>query len=546
MGGGFRVLHLVRPFLSFLPEVQSADRKIPFRDKVMYTVISLFIFLVCSQLPLYGIHSTTGADPFYWMRVILASNRGTVMELGITPIVTSGLVMQLLAGSKIIEVDNSVREDRALFIFGIQWVMPGGVLDLLSCWGDSCHSIRIRKLWDMVPPCVFWWERNSRSFEGKERNLMEVKGTVLRTLRFFYCLSCIVLFCTLPVNGAQKLLGILIAVGEAVAYVLSGMYGSVGQLGVGNAILIIVQLCFAGIIVICLDELLQEGIRESIIWKAFSPTTINSGRGAEFEGAVIALFHLLITRSDKVRALREAFYRQNLPNVTNLLATVLIFLIVIYFQGFRVVLPVRSKNARGQQGSYPIKLFYTSNMPIILQSALVSNLYFISQLLYRKYSGNFLVNLLGKWKESEYSGGQYIPVGGLAYYVTAPASLADMAANPFHALFYLVFMLSACALFSKTWIEVSGSSARDVAKQLKEQQMVMPGHRDSNLQKELNRYIPTAAAFGGICIGALTVLADFMGAIGSGTGILLAVTIIYQYFETFEKERATELGFFGF
>lgn len=149
------------------------------------------------------------------------------------------------------------------------------------------------------------------------------------------------------------------------------------------------------------------------------------------------------------------------------------------------------------------------------------------QLLYRKYSGNFLVNLLGKWKESEYSG-QSVPVGGIAYYITAPSrllslfmpllshkffhllfnivllvvvlynffyvltvlyyiyiytvlvlllnlvllgivscSLADMAADPFHALFYIVFMLSACALFSKTWIEVSGSSARDVAKQLK-------------------------------------------------------------------------------
>ncbi|KAI7739034.1 hypothetical protein M8C21_001737 [Ambrosia artemisiifolia] len=88
------------------------------------------------------------------------------------------------------------------------------------------------------------------------------------------------------------------------------------------------------------------------------------------------------------------------------------------------------------------------------------------QLLHRKYSGNFLVDLLGKWKESEYSG-QSVPVGGIAYYVTAPSSLADMAANPFHALFYLVFMLMACALFSKTWIEVSGSSARDVAKQLK-------------------------------------------------------------------------------
>jgi protein transport protein SEC61 subunit alpha len=195
-------------------------------------------------------------------------------------------------------------------------------------------------------------------------------------------------------------------------------------------------------------------ISENIIWKAFSPTTINSGRGAEFEGAVIALFHLLITRTDKVRALKEAFYRQNLPNVTNLLATVLVFLIVIYFQGFRVVLPVRSRNARGQQGSYPIKLFYTSNMPIILQSALVSNLYFISQvrfsdtwlrtvsldtiainrvkilifvsnmrlmrfvflyffqLLYKKYPGIFLIQLLGRWKESEYSqSGQLIQVG---------------------------------------------------------------------------------------------------------------------------------------
>ena len=45
-----------------------------------------------------------------------------------------------------------------------------------------------------------------------------------------------------------------------------------------------------------------------------------------------------------------------------------------------------------------------------------------------------------------------------------------------------------------------------------------------------------------MCIGALTVGADFMGAIGSGTGILLAVTIIYQYFETFDKERTAESG----
>lgn len=68
--------------------------------------------------------------------------------------------------------------------------------------------------------------------------------------------------------------------------------------------------------------------------------------------------------------------------------------------------------------------------------------------------------------------------------------------------------------------------------------MSIKGHRESSMKRELNRYIPTAAAFGGLCIGFLTVCADFLGAIGSGTGILLAVTIIYQYFEIFVKENA--------
>jgi len=398
------------------------------------------------------------------------------MELGISPIVTSGLVMQLLAGSKIIQVDQSLKDDRALF------------------------------------------------------------------------------------QGAQKLFGIIITIGEAVAYVLSGMYGDIKDLGAGNAVLIITQLFFAGIIVIILDELLQKGyglgsgislfiatnICENIIWKAFSPTTINTGRGTEFEGAIIALFHLLITRTDKVRALKEAFYRQNLPNCFNLMATVLVFMIVIYFQGFRVDLPVKYQKYRGQQGSYPIKLFYTSNIPIILQTALVSNLYFFSQLLYKRYSGNFLVQLLGRWQDVEGGGGsQSVPVGGLAYYVSPPNTLAGIFYDPFHALFYFTFILTACALFSKTWIEVSGSSPKDVAKQLQDQDMIIKGFRNKSVITVLNRYIPIAAAFGGMCIGALTVFADFMGAIGSGTGILLAVTIIFQYFEMFVKEQSKESGWFG-
>jgi len=462
----FRVINLVKPCMCVLPEVSAPDRRVPMREKILWTAISLFVFLVCCQIPLYGIMTNKSADPFYWMRVILASNRGTLMELGISPIVTSGMVMQLLAGSRIIDVDQSLKEDRMLF------------------------------------------------------------------------------------SGAQKLFGMLITMGEAVAYVVSGMYGDVKDLGTGNAILIIIQLFFAGVIVIILDELLQKGyglgsgislfiatnICENIVWKAFSPSTMNTGKGMEFEGAIVALFHMLFAKSDKVTALKEAFYRQNAPNITSLFATVLVFFVVIYFQGFRVDLAVKNQKVRGQMGTYPIKLFYTSNTPIILQTALVSNLYFFSQLLYKRFKGNMLVNLVGQWQEVEYSG-QSIPVGGIAYYISPPHSFTDIWEDPIHAVLYVTFVVSSCALFSRTWIDVSGSSARDVAKQLRDQQMMMPGYRDSDLPRVLNRYIPTAAAFGGACIGGLTIVADFLGAIGSGTGILLAVTIIYQYFEIVYKEK---------
>ena len=236
----------------------------------------------------------------------------------------------------------------------------------------------------------------------------------------------------------------------------------------------------AGLIVILLDELLQKGyglgsgislfiatnICESIIWKAFSPTTINTGRGPEFEGAVIALFHLLLTWPHPQVALREAFFRQNLPNVMNLLATLVIFAAVIYLQGFRVEIPVKSSKQRGMRGSYPVRLFYTSNMPIMLQSALASNFFLISQMLYSRFSDNLLVKLLGVWEPKEGSA-QLFAASGVAYYMSPPADLKSALLDPVHTAIYIVFIMTACAIFSKTWIEVSGSAPRDVAKQLK-------------------------------------------------------------------------------
>merc|ERR1712036_56968 len=114
------------------------------------------------------------------------------------------------------------------------------------------------------------------------------------------------------------LFGLLITFGEAVAYLLSGMYGPVGELGLIRSLLIIAQLFLAGFMVLMLDELLQKGyglgsgislfiatnICETIVWKAFSPATVNTGRGTEFEGAVIATFHFMLTKPNKLYGLQ--------------------------------------------------------------------------------------------------------------------------------------------------------------------------------------------------------------------------------------------------
>lgn len=433
----------------------------------MWTGVTLLIFLVMSEIPLYGITSSDSSDPLFWLRMMLASNRGTLMELGISPIVTSGMVFQLLQGTQMISVNMESKSDREQF------------------------------------------------------------------------------------QTAQKIFAILLSLGQATVYVLTGMYGPTSELGTGVCLLLVLQLVFAGVVAILLDELLQKGyglgsgislftatnVCEQIFWKVFAPTTVNNGRGAEFEGALVNLFHLVASKKDKKRALIDAFYRPHLPNCFQLLTTLGVFFLVVYLQGFRVELPIKSTRQRGPFGTYPIKLFYTSNMPIMLQSALTSNIFIISQMLFTRFPNNIVVKLLGSW-EARPGSAQLFASSGLVYYMQPPFSLTEAMLDPIKTLVYVTFVLGTCAVFSTTWIEISGSSPRDVAKQFKDQGLVIASKRESSVYKELKKIIPTAAAFGGAMIGLLSVASDLMGTLGSGTSILLACTTIYGYYELAVKEGA--------
>lgn len=93
-----------------------------------------------------------------------------------------------------------------------------------------------------------------------------------------------------------------------------------------------------------------------------------------------------------------------------------------------------------------------------------SSMCIVFQMLAVKFQGNFFINLLGVWADVGGGGpARAYPVGGLCYYLSPPESVGHIVEDPIHALLYIIFMLGSCAFFSKTWIEVSGSSAKDVS-----------------------------------------------------------------------------------
>jgi len=388
------------------------------------------------------------------------------MELGIGPIVTAGLILQVLAGSQMIKVDFTNPQDRSMF------------------------------------------------------------------------------------TTASKVMSIVMYLFQVGAYMMAGAFGT--TITAQTAFVIVLQLVSAGIVLMLLDELLQKGwglgsgislfivagVASTIMWESFAPMGPMSDK--KFLGAIIA-FAQSVGSSPTIW---NMFHRpEGLPDMIGVLTTIMIFAVIIYIDGLRVEVPVSHARYRGFRGKFPIKLLYVSNIPVIFTAALFGNIYFISQLIWSRYnqSGtNFWLNLLGVFQAS---GQRYEPVSGLAYYVVSPRNLENVMSDPIRALVYAGLMMTICVFFSTTWIEVGGMDARTLAQQLVDSGMQIEGFRRSlaPIQQVLSRYIPTVTILGGLVVGAIASFADFLGAFGSGMGILLSIGIIEQYSQILAQERISEL-----
>ncbi|MFA6489322.1 MAG: preprotein translocase subunit SecY [Candidatus Micrarchaeia archaeon] len=488
-------LDFVKPILHLLPEVSPPSRPTNLAEKLMWTGIALVFFFTMYHIMAAGVKPSVGGSDF--LQVVTASRVGSLITVGIGPIVLASIFLQLFAGAKILQIDMSDPEQKKTFQ-GAQ-----KLLAILLCFFEAAVFVIFARV-ELVP-----------------------------------------LFSALGEGYVQS--------GDAA--VLSAPY---------TMALVILQIAMGSLVLLYLDEVVSKyGIGSGI------SLFIAAGVSMSIVGGTFALF----TQQGGVFESLSSGSADALSNailaLLPLLFTVLVFLVVAYAEGLKVEIPLAFDRARGFGSRFPIKLLYVSNIPVILASALLLNVQFFAISMQgqhlciggtydetspalTKCGGGFDVVQAVAFVDS---GRQvrdgffylispiYRPLQGSygAYFDNLMNSKSPIFGIPgwVHVLVYVIFNMLLCIVFGQFWVETTGMGAKEVAEQLDKAGLQIPGFRRDPrvVEKKLNDYIPYIVIIGSAFVGLLAALADMTGALGTGTGILLSVGIIFKFYQDLENQH---------
>jgi preprotein translocase subunit SecY len=496
-----------RKIASYIPSVAAPAQKLTFKEKAMWTFVIVVLFFVLGSITVWGVNSNAVAR-YEFLEIVFGSRFGSIISLGIGPIVTASIILQLLVGSKVINWNLTDQEDKKKF------------------------------------------------------------------------------------SSVQKILTVAFCFIEGTAYVLANAVPPATP-DPFLAAFVILQLTLGGIIIMFMDEVVSKwgfgsgvsifivsGVAKTLFVRIFNPLTQAGALpsvGDYPSGIIPQIFSSLMEGNPNILGL--------LP----LVSTVLVFVIVSFVQKVEVEIPMAFSLPFGKFAArrWPLKFLYTSNIPVILVSAILANVQVIGKIMYD--SG---VTILGAFDTQ----GNPSP-GGLMYYLSTPSgevgvmivtivgsifallfvifalkvlkkgafkmcilgSVVGIAAGYLaiiffglpaisfdglmHVLVYVAAYTIGATIFSVFWTATSGMDAKSVADQFKSYFIMIPGFRhDPRIAENvLSRYIPALTIMGGAFIGFLAAYADLTSAIGTGTGLLLAVTIIYQLYEQITSQHYEDM-----
>ncbi len=496
----------IEPFLRKLPAVSRPEGHVHFKKKLSWTIGILLLYFALSNIPLFGM-SSDSIDLFEQYRAFFAGASGSLMLLGIGPIVTASIVLQLLVGADVIKMDLSDPQDQAIF-------------------------------------------------QGAQKLLV---------------------FVMIVLESLPQILGGYILPDLGLATMLSADFNLSPAGGVDLVILIIfVQIFIGGTLVLFMDEVVSKwgigsgvglfivaGVAQSIVTGLFSITR-PGGPGSAPVG-LLPKWLFFTTDIGLGNLLADNMF-QNVfidGGILALISTVLIFLMVVYVESTRIEIPLAHSAVRGARGRFPVKLIYASVLPMILVRALQANIQMVGMLLFNKG-----ITIFGEYRGST-------ATSGLMYYL-APlnsprdwipslvkqnfADLNTQYANTsgfvavdvptnlqigVHVLADATMLIFGGIIFALFWVETTGMNAKNTANKIHNSGMQIPGFRRNvdSIERVMNRYIPRVTIIGGAFIGLLTLVASLLGTLGGagGTGLLLAVSIVYRLYEDLASEQMMEM-----
>ncbi len=461
--------------LMTLPEVRGPEKKQTLKVRLWWTFGMLIMFLFLASIPLYGVLPEQ-AEYFKTLELLLGAKIGFLLTLGIGPIVTSSIVLQLLKGAGIIKFDMS-------------------------------------------------------SEDGK----------------FMY-------------GGTHKLLTFAFIIVEAIVYVA---FGAVKAIGPETFWFVVVQLMLGGFIVFYMDEVVKKwgfgsgvslfiaaGIGAAVFIQLLSPFT-QTGEVSITDpdnppiGKLFQMF--LYLQAGDFASLWSAV-------VGPIMITIGLFFLIVFFQSVNVEIPLSFGRVRGQSYRWPLNFFYSGVIPVILVSALGANIQMWARLLQPAQGAEVgaMRDFFSKYIFGQFSADGGTAISGLVKWISAPSldiwstSIMNLITfdNIGNILTYTIYLMIGSTLFAYFWVQSAGLDSRSQAKNIINSGLQIPGFRKDEriVEKILDRYILPLTIMGGIAIGLLAATADVFRALTSGTGILLMIMIIYQFYQQLARESMEDFS----
>ncbi|WP_306058832.1 preprotein translocase subunit SecY [Natronococcus wangiae] len=469
------------PVLTRMPTVRRPEGHVPFKRKLTWTAGILVLYFFLTNIALLGLQAEGATDLFGEFRAVLAGEFGSLLQVGIGPIVTASIVMQLLGGANLLGLDTDDPRDQVLYQ-GLQKLLVI-VMTVLTAL-----------------PMVF-----AGGFLPAQQSL---------TLGGF----------TFDSTQVQVLMFLQIFAGGVLILYMDEV---VSKWGVGSGIGLFIIAGVSQRLVTGLVQPTEGGFFYDwyrIIFGEVEVGSLVAGDGLNTlllnEGHFIALLTTILIFAIVVYA---ESVRVEIPlSHARVKGARGRFPVKLIYASVLPMILVRAVQANVQFMGQILNRTWGGGMPAVLgqynaQGEPVSGFFYYTAPIYSPADW--------MWWTGQVAQETWMVLIRISIDVT--------------------FMVVGGAIFAIFWVETTNMGPEATAQQIQNSGMQIPGFRQNVgvIEKVMERYIPQVTVIGGALVGLLAVWANMLGTIGNvtGTGLLLAVSITYKLYEEIAEEQMMEM-----